>query len=174
MRRLSIPALFSLALLSAEPGLAVPPADAPAAIVGDDPGAGPDDDDIRNIPGPLQGTWRLVHAADRTDAPLMRFTLHHDHGATIAQGELLMYPPFCATVAGGPPGSEHDCELAFESMEFSAIEVDCVQLHAVFHPTADGLPHHLELRLSQGRLVGHYRSDDGEIRVPVIASPPPK
>jgi hypothetical protein len=176
MHPLPFAAVLAVATLFAVPAVSarVPIAPDTPAPVGDDPGAGPDEDAVAILPGPLQGSWRLVHADDRTDAPLILFTLHHDHGATTASGDLLMYPPFCATIAGGPPGGEGDCELAMVSLPFTTVDVDCVTLRATFHPTADGLAHHLELTLSQGRLVGHYRSDDNEIRVPVIAAPPPE
>lgn len=172
-----LPTLTTLALLLAPasaPHAGAAGIDETVASVTHDAGAGPDDDAQDVLPGPLQGTWRLVRADDRGDAPLIHFVLHQDHGAASGSGDMLMFPPFCATVAGGPSGSEQDCELALVSLPFTSVDIDCVTLRATFHPTADGLPHHLELTLSQGRLVGHYRSDDGEIRVPVIARPPPE
>ncbi len=123
------------------------------------------------LPSLLHGNWRLLAADDPHDAALMAFSIQADEGDTTGTGDFVLFQPFCDAVAGAPITGMADCELIGLGAAFDRVEIDGDRLVLVFHPTADGLPHRLELRRDGAALVGDYVADDNGLRRAVRAQP---
>ena len=123
--------------------------------------------------GPHHGNWRLVAADDPHDAALMAFSIQSDAGATQANGDFVLFQPFCDAVADAPIGGDAECELIGLDATFDRVEIDRGRVALTFHPTADGLPHRLELQVEGDALTGHYVAEANGVRRAVIARRPP-
>lgn len=123
--------------------------------------------------GPPHGSWRLVAADDPHDAALMAFSIQSDAGVTLANGDFVLFQPFCDVVADAPIVGNAECELIGLNATFDRVEIDRDRIALTFHPTADGLPHRLELRIEGHTLAGDYVAEANGIRRPVIARRPP-
>ena len=119
--------------------------------------------------GQHHGNWRLVAADDPHDAALMAFSIQSDAGATQANGDFVLFQPFCDAVAGVPITGTADCELIGLGAAFDRVEIEGDRIVLVFHPTVDGSPHRLELRRDGPALVGDYVSKGNRIRRAVRA-----
>ncbi len=128
---------------------------------------------VKPTPGRHHGTWRLVAADDRHDAALMAFSLQSDDGNARGSGDFTLFQPFCDAVAGMPIVGSGECEMIGLSAEFDRVDIDQDRVLLVFHPTADGLPHRLELHVEGDALVGDYVAEANSIRRAVIARHPP-
>lgn len=123
--------------------------------------------------GPHHGNWRLVAADDPHDAALMAFSIQSDAGATQANGDFVLFQPFCDAVADAPIVGDAECELIGLDATFDRVEIDRGRVALTFHPTADGLPHRLELQVEGDALTGHYVAEANGVRRAVIARRPP-
>ena len=123
--------------------------------------------------GPHHGNWRLVAADDPHDAALMAFSIQSDAGATQANGDFVLFQPFCDAVADAPIVGDAECELIGLDATFDRVEIDRGRVALTFHPTADGLPHRLELQVEGDALSGHYVAEGNRDRLAVIARLPP-
>lgn len=151
-----------------------PMVQAPVPAYGDDVGAGPDEDAVLSPPGPFQGAWRVVAQDDRADAALMALTVQLSEGEAEGNGDYVLFQPFCDAVAGQPITGTSDCELIGLSGLFDRVEQRSGLLLLEFRPTADGIAHSLQLRRTDDdTLVGEYVTDEGRLRLPVMASPVP-
>ena len=119
--------------------------------------------------GQHHGNWRLVAADDPHDAALMAFSVQGDAGDATGSGNFVLFQPFCDAVAGVPITGTADCELIGLGAAFDRVEIEGDRIVLVFHPTADGLPHRLELRRDGAALVGDYVSEGNRIRRAVRA-----
>ena len=149
--------------------------DAPApAIAPGVPVAAPDDAPAIATPstGRHHGNWRLVAADDPHDAALMAFSIQSDAGATQANGDFVLFQPFCDAVADAPIVGNAECELIGLDATFDRVEIDRDRVALTFHPTADGLPHRLELQVEGDALTGDYVAQANGIRRAVIARRP--
>lgn len=155
----------------------VPPPDVPteqaSMAAGNDPGAGPDDNAIELPPDQYHGNWRVVAAGDRADAALMAISIQSSKGEARGSGDFVLFQPFCDAVAGQPITGTRECELIDMAAAFDQVQATPERIVLVFHPTADGLPHRLELHRDGDRLMGDYVSADNAIRLPVIAEASP-
>ena len=122
-------------------------------------------------PAHLHGNWRLVAADDPHDAALMTFSIIADEDDARGSGDYVLFQPFCDVVAGLPVTGDADCELIGLSADFDRVHIDGDRIVLGFRPTADGLPHRLELRRDGAALVGEYVSDANEIRRAIRARP---
>ena len=122
-----------------------------------------------SLPSRLHGNWRLLAADDPHDAALMAFSVQADDGDTAGSGDFVLFQPFCDAVAGAPITGTADCELIGLGATFDRVEIEGDRIVLVFHPTADGLPHRLELRRDGAALVGDYVSEGNRIRRAVRA-----
>ena len=150
--------------------------DAPApAIAPVVPVAAPDDAPAIATPstGRHHGNWRLVATDDPHDAALMAFSIQSDADDARGTGDFVLFQPFCDAVAGAPITGIADCELIGLGAAFDRVDINGERIVLVFHPTADGLPHRLELRAEGDALVGDYVSEANRIRRAVIARHPP-
>jgi len=77
-------------------------------------------------------------------------------------------------VAGVAISGAADCELIGMAAPFDRVQATPERIVLVFHPTADGIEHRLELRHDGERLVGEYLTDDGGVRRRVIAERKPE
>jgi hypothetical protein len=153
--------------------LAAPPTappDTAALTAGDDPGAGPDDDAIELPPDQYHGNWRVVAADDRNDAALMAISIQSSKGEAQGSGDFVLFQPFCDAVAGQPITGITDCELIDMGAAFDQVQATPERILLVFHPTADGAEHRLELHRDGERLLGNYVANGNDIRLPVIAA----
>ena len=123
--------------------------------------------------GPHHGNWRLVAADDPHDAALMAFSIQSDAGATQANGDFVLFQPFCDAIADAPIVGDAECELIGLDATFDRVEIDRGRVALTFHPTADGLPHRLELQVEGDALTGHYVAEANGVRRAVIARRPP-
>ena len=128
---------------------------------------------IAPLTGPHHGNWRLVAADDPHDAALMAFSIQSDAGATQANGDFVLFQPFCDAVADAPIVGDAECELIGLDATFDRVEIDRGRVALTFHPTADGLPHRLELQVEGDALTGHYVAEANGVRRAVIARRPP-
>ena len=124
-----------------------------------------------SMPSRLHGNWRLLAADDPHDAALMAFSVQANDGDTIGNGDFVLFQPFCDAVAGTPITGTADCELIGLGAAFDRVEIDGDRIVLVFHPTADGLPHRLELQRDDAALVGDYVAEGNGIRRAVRAEP---
>lgn len=122
-------------------------------------------------PSRLHGNWRLLAADDPHDAALMAFSVQANDGDTTGSGDFVLFQPFCDALAGGPITGIADCELIGLGAAFDRVEIDGDRIVLVFHPTADGLPHRLELQRDDAALVGDYVAEGNGIRRAVRAEP---
>ena len=122
-----------------------------------------------SLPSRLHGNWRLLAVDDPHDAALMAFSVQADDGDTAGSGDFVLFQPFCDAVAGAPITGTADCELIGLGATFDRVEIEGDRIVLVFHPTADGLPHRLELRRDGAALVGDYVSEGNRIRRAVRA-----
>ena len=122
-----------------------------------------------SLPSRLHGNWRLLAVDDPHDAALMAFSVQADDGDTAGSGDFVLFQPFCDAVAGAPITGTADCELIGLGATFDRVEIEGDRIVLVFHPTADGLPHRLELRRDGAALVGDYVADGNGIRRTVRA-----
>ena len=123
--------------------------------------------------GPHHGNWRLVAADDPHDAALMAFSIQSDAGATQANGDFVLFQPFCDAVADAPIIGNAECELIGLDATFDRVEIDRDRIALTFHPTADELPHRLELQVEGDALTGDYVAEANGIHRAVIARRPP-
>ena len=121
------------------------------------------------LPSRLHGNWRLTARDDRADAALMAFGVQLGQGERVGSGDYVLFQPFCDAVAGVPITGTADCELIGLGAAFDRVEIEGDRIVLVFHPTADGLPHRLELRRDGAALVGDYVSEGNRIRRAVRA-----
>ena len=126
-----------------------------------------------SLPSPLHGNWRLLAADDPHDAALMAFSVQGDAGDATGSGNFVLFQPFCDAVADGPIVGNAECELIGLDATFDRVEIDRGRVALTFHPTADGLPHRLELQVEGDALTGHYVVGANGIRRAVIARRPP-
>ena len=126
-----------------------------------------------SLPSRLHGNWRLLAVDDPHDAALMAFSIQSDAGATQANGDFVLFQPFCDAVADAPIVGNAECELIGLDATFDRVEIDRGRVALTFHPTADGLPHRLELQVEGDALTGHYVVGANGIRRAVIARRPP-
>ena len=122
-----------------------------------------------SLPSRLHGNWRLLAVDDPHDAALMAFSVQGDAGDATGSGNFVLFQPFCDAVAGVPITGTADCELIGLGAAFDRVEIEGDRIVLVFHPTADGLPHRLELRRDGAALVGDYVSEGNRIRRAVRA-----
>jgi hypothetical protein len=121
--------------------------------------------------GRHHGNWRLVAADDPHGAALMAFSIQSDRDDAQGTGDFVLFQPFCDAVAGAPITGTAECELIGLGAAFDRVEIDGERIVLVFHPTADGLPHRLELRFDGAALVGEYVTEGNDIRRAVSAQP---
>ena len=145
------------------------PATAAQATVVTQPLSGEAETPKPSPPSRLHGNWRLLAADDPHDAALMAFSVQADDGDTAGSGDFVLFQPFCDAVAGAPITGTADCELIGLGATFDRVEIEGDRIVLVFHPTADGLPHRLELRRDGAALVGDYVSEGNRIRRAVRA-----
>ncbi|GHB97494.1 hypothetical protein [Thermomonas carbonis] len=122
-------------------------------------------------PGSHHGNWRLVAVDDPHDAALMAFSVQSDRGDAHGTGDYVLFQPFCDAVAGTPITGTAECELIGLGAAFDRVDIDGERIVLVFHPTADGLPHRLELRSDGAALIGDYVTEGNDIRRAVRAQP---
>lgn len=121
--------------------------------------------------GRHHGNWRLVAADDPHDAALMAFSVQSDRSDAQGTGDYVLFQPFCDAVAGAPITGTAECELIGLGAAFDRVEIDGERIVLVFHPTADGLPHRLELRRDGTALIGDYVTEGNDIRRAARAQP---
>ena len=123
--------------------------------------------------GRHHGSWRLVAADDPHDAALMALSIQSDDGDAQGTGDFVLFQPFCDAVADAPIAGNAECELIGLNGTFDRVEIDRDRIALTFHPTADGLPHRLELQVEGDALTGDYVAQANGIRRAVIARRPP-
>lgn len=123
--------------------------------------------------GAHHGNWRVVAADDPHDAALMAFSIQSNAGDATGSGDYVLFQPFCDVLADVPVAGDADCELIGLGAPFDRVEIDQARILLVFKPTADDVPHRLELRAEGDALVGDYVSEANRIRRAVIARHPP-
>ena len=101
----------------------------------------------------------------------MTVSIQSSAGEPQGSGDYVLFQPFCDAVAGAPITGTADCELIGLGAAFDRVEIEGDRIVLVFHPTADGLPHRLELRRDGAALVGDYVADGNGIRRTVRAEP---
>lgn len=134
---------------------------------------GPDSTAIELRPDAWQGSWRLVAADDPHEQALMTLSIQGSTGETRGSGGYALHQPFCDALANVPIRGDADCEFTGLGGRFDQVEASPAHLLLTFHPTADGMPHRLELRHEGGRLLGEYAFDANDIHRPVVAEPAP-
>lgn len=154
------------AIVDAAPGT-------PAPVHGDDPGSGPDAGEILLPPDGYHGHWRLVAADDPYDQALMALTIQSSAGEAEGSGDFVLHQPFCDAVAGEAIAGTADCELIGMAAAFDRVQATPERIVLVFHPTADGIEHRLELHRDGERLTGDYVIGDNEVRRGIVAEPQP-
>lgn len=145
----------------------------PAATITHDPGAGPDEDAGELPPDAWHGNWRVVAADDAHGQALMALSLQSSTGETQGSGDYVLFQPFCDALDGQPIRGTSDCEAIGQGASFEQVQATPERLLLVFHPTADGAEHRLELRHDSERLVGDYVAEANGIRRPVVAERAP-
>ncbi len=148
-----------------------PPPVAAAPPVGEDVGAGPDDNETLIPPSAFHGTWRIVAEGDRADAALMTISIQHGVGEREASADFVLFQPFCDAVAGVPITGTSDCELIGLSGPFESARVEKGRMVLIFRPTADGVAHRLVLVRDGGGLAGRYRNPDVNLRLKIEPAP---
>lgn len=132
---------------------------------------GPDEDERLYPPDGYHGSWRVVAADDPHRQALMAIGIQSSVGLVEGSGDYVLFQPFCDAVAERPIRGDADCELIGLSAAFDRVEADAQGIVLVFHPTADGFAHRLELRREGSRLAGHYVVGDDGSRREIVAEP---
>ena len=125
-------------------------------------------------PDQWHGNWRLVAADDRGDQALMALSIQSSAGDVEGSGDYVLHQPFCDALANVPISGSADCELIGHGAAFDHVQATPSTIVLLFHPTADGMEHRLELRQDTGRLVGDYVFAGNDIRRAVIAERAPE
>lgn len=115
-----------------------------------------------------RGDWRLVAADDPHDTAVMTLSIRTYAGGVPPTGDFLLFQPFCDLVADRPIVGDSECELIGLNANFDRVDMVADRAVLVFHPTADGQPHRLDLRVQGAALAGEYQADG--VRRAVIAT----
>jgi len=156
-------------------GNAHQPASAPpavAATIVQDAAAGPDHHARELAVDRYHGNWRLVATDDPHAHALMAVGIQSSAGEPQGSGDYVLFQPLCDVVAEQPITGTTDCELIGLAATFDDVHASTQRIALTFHPTADGLPHRLELRAEGERLVGDYVVE-GQFRRAVLATRSP-